>query len=312
MELSADADGPVSFARRLGEAVRELDGALRKLLLHVERSVRDALGFEERGRALRSALRDRARPLLDHAPSGRLELFLSAAARAEDGLLDGWRSSLALAIADGLPPEHWNDDLANSLGARLRALRLELDELEHVARVAGSLRGSPWGAFASACRPKRMRASPSRAGQANGKPPNGWPRSGATPRAGAAALLRSRPRPWRCWRANSSLRLTVAARPAARSVRGSSGHEVGRSHRERFRVSARPARCRARGSPHRDAVGRQGQHRAGAVSAREEARDGLRVPVLRHPQGTAGDLRIPCADRGSPWPACRTARFPAR
>lgn len=142
-----DADGPVEFARRLGRAVRELDGALRKLLLHVERSVREGLGFEERGRALRSALRDLARPLLDHAPSGRLELFLSAAARAEEGLLDEWRSSLALAIADGLPAEHWNDDLAGSLGARLRTLRLELDELEHVARVAGAGSGVPVGSL---------------------------------------------------------------------------------------------------------------------------------------------------------------------
>lgn len=147
VELDGDADGPVEFARRLGRAVRELDGALRKLLVHVERSVREALGFEERGRALRSILRDRARPLLDHAPTGRLELFLAAAARAEDGLLDEWRSSLALAIADGLPPEHWNDDLAGSLGARLRTLRLELDELEHVARVAGGASGVPVGSL---------------------------------------------------------------------------------------------------------------------------------------------------------------------
>ncbi len=145
--LELNADSPVEFARRLGGAVRELNGALRKLLLYVERSVQKGLGFEERGRALRSALRHRARPLLDHAPSGRLELFLSAAARAKGGRLDEWRSSLALAMADGLPPEHWNDDLVGSLGVRIRSMRLDLDELEHVARTAGTASGVPVGSL---------------------------------------------------------------------------------------------------------------------------------------------------------------------
>lgn len=147
VELDGVVGGPVEFARRLGGAVRQLEGAQRTLLRQVERSVRDELGFEERGKALRSILRDRARPLLAYCPAGRLDLFLAAAARAEDGKLDEWRSSLALAIADGLPPEHWNDEMAESLGPRLRALCLELDEVEQVARVAGAASGVPVGSL---------------------------------------------------------------------------------------------------------------------------------------------------------------------
>lgn len=147
VELDGAVGGPVEFARRLGGAVRQLEGAQRTLLRQVERSVRDELGFEERGKALRSILRDRARPLLAYCPAGRLDLFLAAAARAEDGKLDEWRSSLALAIADGLPPEHWNDEMAESLGPRLRALCLELDEVEQVARVAGAASGVPVGSL---------------------------------------------------------------------------------------------------------------------------------------------------------------------
>ena len=131
-------DGPGEFARLLGGAVRELTQALPDLLEEVERRVRDTFGFEERGAKLRAALQAQVQPLVAHARLRKLQLFLSAAARADGRNLGEWRSTLALAIGEGLPPEHWNDDLADSLGPRLRALRLELDELADVVKVNGS------------------------------------------------------------------------------------------------------------------------------------------------------------------------------
>ncbi|MCY3932405.1 MAG: hypothetical protein OXH70_11855 [Acidobacteria bacterium] len=132
-----DEDGPQDFARLLGGAVRELTRALPDLLEEVERRVRDTFGFEERGAELRKALQAQVRPLVAHARLRKLQLFLGAAARADGRNLGEWRSTIALAIGDGLPPEHWGDELADSLGARLRALRLELDELADVVRVDG-------------------------------------------------------------------------------------------------------------------------------------------------------------------------------
>lgn len=130
--------GPREFARKLGLAVQELTQALPGLLDFVEASVAETLGFEERGAALRRALRTAARPLLPHARMGKLNLFLSAASRTGWRSIAEWRSALALAIAEGQPPEHWNDELAESVPVRLRALRLELDELADIAKVAGS------------------------------------------------------------------------------------------------------------------------------------------------------------------------------
>ncbi len=131
------ADGPGEFARLLGAAVRELTQALPDLLEEVERRVRDAFGFEERGTELRKALQAQVRPLVAHARLQELQLFLGAASRADGGNLGEWRSAIALAIGEGLPPEHWDDDLADSLGRRLRTLRLELDDLVDVARAGG-------------------------------------------------------------------------------------------------------------------------------------------------------------------------------
>lgn len=128
-------DGPGEFARLLGVAVRELTQALPDLLEEVERRVRHTFGFEERGAKLREALQAQVQPLVAHARLRKLQLFLGAAARADGRNLGEWRSTIALAIGEGLPPEHWNDDLADSLGPRLRALRLELDELAEVVRV---------------------------------------------------------------------------------------------------------------------------------------------------------------------------------
>ncbi len=130
-------DGPAEFARRLGGAVRELTQALPDLLEEVERRVRDAFGFAERGAELRKALQAQVEPLVAHARLRKLQLFLGAAARADGRNLGEWRSTIALAIGEGLPPEHWNDDLADSLGRRLRTLRVEIDELAEVARVNG-------------------------------------------------------------------------------------------------------------------------------------------------------------------------------
>lgn len=128
-------DGPGEFARLLGAAVRELTQALPDLLDEVERRVRGTFGFEERGAKLRLALQAQVQPLVAHARLRKLQLFLGAAARADGRDLGEWRSTIALAIGEGLPPEHWNDELADSLGPRLRALRLELDELADVVRV---------------------------------------------------------------------------------------------------------------------------------------------------------------------------------
>lgn len=129
--------GPVEFARLLGGAVRELTQALPDLLEEVERRVRDTFGFEERGAELRKALKKQVQPLVAHARLRKLQLFLGAAARADGRNLGEWRSTIALAIGEGLPPEHWNDELADGLGQRLRALRFELDELAEIARVRG-------------------------------------------------------------------------------------------------------------------------------------------------------------------------------
>ena len=131
-------DGPREFARLLGSAVRELSQALPDLLQEVEDRVAKVLGFEERGAALRKALQEQSRGLLEHARLHKLQLFLNAAARVDGRNLGEWRSALALAIGEGLPPEQWNDELADSVGQRLRALRLELDELGEVVRVKRS------------------------------------------------------------------------------------------------------------------------------------------------------------------------------
>ncbi len=131
------AEGPSEFARALGGAVRELTQALPDLLEEVERRVRETFGFEERGMELRKALRERVRPLAGQSRVRELQLFLGAASRADGRNLAEWRSTIALALGDGLPPEHWDDDLADSLGPRLRTLRLELDELVEVVRVGG-------------------------------------------------------------------------------------------------------------------------------------------------------------------------------
>lgn len=129
-------DGPREFVRVLGGAVRELTQALPDLLQEVETRVRDTFGFEERGAELRKALQAQVAPLVGHARLQKLQLFLGAAARADGRSLGEWRSSIALAIGEGLPPEHWTDDLADSLGPRLRALRLEFDELGEVRQVS--------------------------------------------------------------------------------------------------------------------------------------------------------------------------------
>ncbi len=131
-------DGPGEFARLLGGAVREMTEALPDLLETVELRVRETLGFEERGEELRRALQAQALRLAAHARERKLQLFLSAAARADGRTLREWRSSIALAVGEGLPPEHWNDDVAGSVGRRLRALRLELDELASMVRVGGA------------------------------------------------------------------------------------------------------------------------------------------------------------------------------
>ena len=132
-------NGPERFADALDAALRELTGALPRLLESVEASVRETFGIDSRpGRQTRVELRERLMPLQAHTELQRLQLFVEAATRGASGSGEEWRTAIALAIGEGLPPDRWDDHRAARIGQGLRALRLELDDLLDVVQVAGS------------------------------------------------------------------------------------------------------------------------------------------------------------------------------
>lgn len=131
------ADGPALFARRLQGCIRDLTRAFPNLLDAAEEQVRDAFGMQEQGYELREALRHRALPLVEHAGSLKLRVFLKEAAQAPGSNGRDWREGLARAALGGKPPTHWRDEDAEAFPSQLRVLAAECDTLSELVAAAG-------------------------------------------------------------------------------------------------------------------------------------------------------------------------------
>ena len=131
------ATGPSAFAQRLRGSIRDLTRAFPNLLDAVEEQVREAFGMTEQGRELREALRRRALPLLEHAGSPKLRVFLKEAAREIGANGRDWREALARVAVGGKPPTHWRDEDAEIFVSQLRVLATECDTLSELVAASG-------------------------------------------------------------------------------------------------------------------------------------------------------------------------------
>lgn len=118
-------------ATDLRRAVEEVEGAFERMLASLEKAARDGFGGDDPGRRLAEV----GRTLAGRAPDLRLRLLLEAAVRADEA--DDWRRAIAPSLADGLPPERWTDDIAETAGVRLRIAGRE------AARLTGLGLGVP-------------------------------------------------------------------------------------------------------------------------------------------------------------------------
>ena len=117
------------FARSLGDAVAEVEEALPQMLASLEKEIAAGEGFGAplKGDELGRHLAEVGVEFAGQAPDTRLRLLLEAAERAGAG--GDWRRTIATRLADGLPPERWNDDLAETARRHLRIADREVARL---------------------------------------------------------------------------------------------------------------------------------------------------------------------------------------
>ncbi len=117
------------FARSLRDAVAEVEGAFPQMLASLEKEIAAGEGFgaplqgEELGRHLAHVGIEFA----GQAPDPRLQLLLEAAKQAGTG--GDWLRTIATSLAEGLPPDRWSDDRAESARRRLRIADREVARL---------------------------------------------------------------------------------------------------------------------------------------------------------------------------------------
>lgn len=137
--LGVELSGPESvdqFAEKLRDCLLAIHRAYPALLDEIEEGLRSA--FDLPGGpsvAAVASLRKRAKPMVDYAVEGRLQVFVRQAARL--GNQRDWREVLGTAVQDGKPPHAWSDRDVVDFQVKLKQVASSFTRLEELVAEQG-------------------------------------------------------------------------------------------------------------------------------------------------------------------------------